>query len=110
MSLTDNLISANGDCYCAAARFLLDLGSSSNARLVHGEVRGQGSLAGFRFGHAWVEINGWVIDVSNGRNLCMQRSQYYATGQIDPMQVRSYSCTEVILLTSRFGHYGPWEN
>lgn len=62
---------AEGDCYFAAARFLLSLGVDTDARLVHGEVTGQGDVAGVRYGHAWVEINGFVIDPSNGRKLCV---------------------------------------
>jgi hypothetical protein len=103
-------VKADGDCYPAAARFLLSLGRNTDARLVHGVVSGQGKLAGVRFGHAWVEINGWVIDPSNGKKLCMARDRYYQLGKIDPSQSRSYSYQEVLRATVQSGHYGPWES
>jgi len=99
-----------GDCYAAAARLLLMIGSEANAHLVHGEVEGQGEFAGVRFGHAWVEINGAAIDLSNGRRLCMDRGQYYRLGKIDATKARRYSFTEMVEATAQFGHYGPWEN
>lgn len=99
-----------GDCYLAAARFLVSLGVDTDARLVHGEVTGQGDVAGIRYGHAWVEINGSVIDPSNGRKLCVERERYYQLGKIDPSEVRSYSCHELLRATANSGHYGPWEN
>ncbi len=99
-----------GDCYVAASRFLLMLGSGANAHLVHGEVEGQGRIAGVRYGHAWVEINGAVIDPSNGRNLCMNRERYYRIGKIAAAKVRRYSFREMVEATAQFGHYGPWEN
>lgn len=66
----------NGDCYEAAAHYLLDhvLGigvtnPNHGLRLVHGEVAGQGPLEGKTFGHAWIEDGDTVIDTSNGKNL-----------------------------------------
>jgi hypothetical protein len=97
-----------GDCYRAAARFILSLGADTDACLVHGEVSGQGKLAGRRYGHAWVEINGVVIDPSNGRAICMGRVQFYELGKIAGRQVRRYCWKEVIRELGSSAHYGPW--
>ena len=84
----------------------MSLGGGTDAHLVHGEVGGQGKLDGVRYGHAWVEINGSVIDPSNGRTICMKREAYYALGKVDA--VRRYSFQETIRQMADTAHYGPW--
>lgn len=81
---------ALGDCYEAAAKYMMDHGtqwafaSSADQNpdlvLVHAEVKGQGQIEGLFFGHAWVEDGDTVIDVSNGRNIRMPKPLYYALG------------------------------
>lgn len=102
-------LTAEGDCYMAAARFLLSLGTRSDARLIHGTVTGQGKVAGIRYGHAWVEINGFVLDPSNRRMVCIQREEYYRVGKVAPGSLRRYSCRETLAMMNQFAHYGPWE-
>ena len=45
-----------GDCYEAAARFVVGNARCPGILLAHGEVTGQGPIAGIRYGHAWAEI------------------------------------------------------
>ena len=73
-----------GDCYEAAGKYMVEncQAGDCNLVLVHGEVQGQGPLAGVRYGHAWVEDGNMVIDKSNGRNLKMAKVLYYSIGAI----------------------------
>ncbi len=98
-----------GDCYQAAAMLLLNMGSGSGATLVHGTVVGEGRLDGYPYGHAWIEINGTVLDPSNGRTICMGQEAYYARGRIEPGSPRRYSWREALEGLVDSEHYGPWE-
>ena len=51
-----------GDCYEAAARFVIGNSRCPGIMLAHGEVTGQGPIVGIRYGHAWAEIGDAVID------------------------------------------------
>lgn len=101
-----------GNCYQAAAEYLLDHGNRLGpaARLVHGMVSGQGPVAGMRFGHAWVEVGEEVIDPSNGRLVRLHREHYYFLGQIREAEITRYSHAETREKLLDFLHYGPWEN
>ena len=107
---------ANGDCYEAAGRFMMDNCSFGppdchGFTLVHGEVMGQGPLEGITYGHAWVldpSMN--VIDKSNGRNLVLPKQLYYSVGQIDSIgNVYEYTWDETRKLILRKEHWGPWD-
>ena len=105
---------ANGDCYEAAGRFMMDqctFGSSCDLRLVHGEVMGQGPVEGITFGHAWIlDDRGMVIDKSNGRDVMLPESIYYKAGQIDSIDnVIEYSWDEARKKILEYGHWGPWD-
>ena len=93
----------DGDCMSAAADLMMRYHSSffgkqikattsdpRGAVLVHALVHGQGSAKGLRFPHAWVEDGDTVIDVSNGRNIRMNKKIYYAFGRVDPKQKGAY--------------------
>ena len=97
-----------GNCYEAAARFVIGNARCPEIRLVHGEVTGQGPIAGIRYGHAWVEIGDAVIDPSNGRIVCARKDAYYAIGKITG-GVALYSPAEARRLMLETLHYGPWE-
>ena len=96
-----------GDCYQAAARFVIGNARCPGILLVHGEVTGQGPIAGLRYGHAWVEIGDAVIDPSNGRIVCARKDAYYGIGKITGGVVR-YSPSQAHLLMLETLHYGPW--
>jgi len=96
-----------GDCYEAAAHFVIGNARCPGIRLVHGEVTGQGKIAGIRYGHAWVELGDAVIDPSNGRKICMRKADYYELGKITGGVVR-YSPGEARHMLVETLHYGPW--
>ena len=122
---------SGGDCYEAAGRYMMDecdvKGGCEGLVLVHGEVGGQGALDGVRFGHAWVEKGGTVIDKSNGRNITMPKVMYYAIGQvqnIDPEKwgkpefghdvftdgnLHKYTWEEARAKILETGVWGPWD-
>jgi DNA topoisomerase IB len=101
-----------GDCYAAAGKFFMDncFSSGSGMVLVHGEVAGQGALAGTNFGHAWVEHNGMVIDKSNGRDIRIPVVVYYAIGGIDRIDnTHRYTWDQASNKIEATGHWGPWD-
>ena len=108
-------MSAGGDCYEAAGKFIMDecmLGDVVDCQyiLVHGEVMGQGPIEGTPFGHAWVLDGSTVIDKSNGRNLVLPMQIYYALGQIESIgNVHEYTWEEARTKILDYGHWGPWD-
>lgn len=113
--------SATGDCYEAAANYILSVGSpvyggtpeaAANLRVVHAEVMGQGPLDGTTFGHGFVVdmATDAVIDKSNGRDLRLPRVIYYAIGQIDSIgNIHEYTYEDVVAKMMESMHYGPWD-
>jgi len=113
-----------GDCYEAAGKYMMDncMIGDCDLVLVHGEVSGQGSLEGVRYGHAWVEDGDTVIDKSNGRDLRVPKVFYYTLGQISsetfddegysPMggqNVHKYTWEEAREKIIESEHWGPWD-
>ena len=94
-----------GDCFEAAAKYVMD--EDSDAILVHGEVTGQGPIAGLKFGHAWAEKNGMVIDKSNGKDLELPEQLYYALGQVS--KTFKYTAKEMFKKIAKFKTWGPWD-
>ena len=113
---TDNFLRTSsakctgGDCYEAAANYLLSNADNPDLRIVHGEVAGQGPLEGVTFGHAWIEDGDTVIDNSNGRQIRMPKADYYALGQIDRINnIHSYRPQEAMHRMLDTQVYGPWD-
>ena len=112
---------ATGDCYEAAAKYILSIGNSmyggtpgaaSSLRVVHAEVAGQGPLEGTTFGHGFVVdmATDVVIDKSNGRDLQLPRMLYYAIGGIEEIgNYHVYTYDETVAKMLQSGHYGPWD-
>jgi len=104
---------AGGDCYEAAGKYMMDkcmFGDDCSLILVHGEVAGQGVLEGVTFGHAWVLDGGTAIDRSNGRNLQLPQSIYYAVGQIDQISnTHEYTWEKARKMIVQYEHWGPWD-
>lgn len=106
-----------GDCYEAALHYIMDhcLGMgvkepNHNLRLVHGEVAGQGPMAGTTFGHAWIEDGDTVIDQSNGRDIVMPKELYYALGKIGELgNTHVYTPEEARDKCLKHEVYGPWD-
>lgn len=115
--LKTSVPAATGDCYEAAGKYMMDRGiiGGEDLVLVHGEVRGQGPIAGIRYGHAWIEDGETVIDVSNGRNLRMPRQIYYALGGVYPDEppfepnIHIYTPEEARVKILDYKHWGPWD-
>jgi hypothetical protein len=103
--------SALGDCYKANGKYFLDnMYAEPNLRLVHGEVMGQGELSGISYGHCWCELDGMVLDFSNGRNIELDKRLYYALGQIDRLNnLHTYDQETFSEKISKFGTWGPWD-
>jgi len=109
-------MSGGGDCFEAAGKFMMDegiVGRKKSLRLVHAEVTGQGAIQGVRFGHAWVEDGDTVIDKSNGRDVRMPKSIYYALGHVyddrGDSNMHVYTPQEFRKMVMRYSHWGPWD-
>lgn len=101
---------ALGDCYEAAAKYMMSNSGSKDLILVHAEVMGQGQIEGLTFGHAFIIDDMNVIDVSNGKNLVMPKTVYYAIGGIDFIgNEYRYNRKQLLDKITTFGHWGPWE-
>jgi hypothetical protein len=108
------LTAAEGDCYEANGKYFMQHavfpGREKHLRLVHGEVAGQGPMAGVQYGHAWVEDGSTVIDVSNGKNLRLPKKVYYALGQIDKIDnLHVYTPEQFRKKVLQYEHWGPWD-
>lgn len=111
---------SKGDCYEAAGRYLLDH-PTDNLVLVHAEVTGQGAVHGVKFGHAFILDGNDVIDVSNGRNIRMDKNVYFVLGQIGEFNpktmqmdtrkgnVHYYTYKEALEKMGKYEHWGPWD-
>lgn len=100
-----------GDCYESAFHWILELpdDAAKHAKVCHGMVHGQGPLVGKKFGHAWGEMGGMVIDNSNGNDVVMPKALYYAMGKIDESEVYSYPLAKFLSKAAKAKHYGPWD-
>ena len=109
--MTDNVFTAGmGDCYEANGSLFVDetLFGGENWLLVHGEVTGQGSLEGIKYGHCWIENGGTVIDQSNGNNIKMSKKAYYALGNIGDNVIK-YKPEQVRKKILQTENWGPWD-
>jgi hypothetical protein len=118
---------ATGDCYDAAAKYILGLSrlhmgiggkaagevaAAEGLILVHAEVMGQGPMEGVQFGHGFVvdTKRDVVIDKSNGRNIQLPRALYYAIAQIEEIgNYHEYTPQEMMENMIKYRHYGPWD-
>lgn len=93
-----------GNCFLIAFRNLLD---HPNAMLCHGLPLGTGEdNKGQRFWHAWIEIDDWVLDTSNGKRYDGPSIIFYLVGRLDGAY--KYTYDEALLYLSDVGTYGPW--
>lgn len=103
-------LTGKGNCYEVAGKLIADMDDFPNVFLCHGLVTGQGKVKGIRFGHAWVEINNIVIDISNGKNVAMEKEMYYRIGNIKDTEVKKYSPAESKLMILKTENFGPWDD
>jgi hypothetical protein len=110
----DSGVSTTGNCYEVAANYVMDNslfsrgGLTQGMVLVHAEVTGQGPIEGLKYGHAWAEVGGIVIDNSNGNNIQLPVEVYYRMGQVGS-NVYKYTPEEVRRWMIDSETYGPWE-
>jgi hypothetical protein len=76
-----------------------------NPVLVHGSILGDsGDIKDQKFGHAWLEGNGYVVDCGSAEksHLLVERDVYYQYWRIDPNECHRYTiheATEFLLAT-----------
>ena len=99
-----------GDCYVANAKYFQDkFRTNKKARLVHGEVQMQNQYPVITYGHCFIVDGNVVIDVSNGRNIKMNKRLYYLLGRIDEHDnVIEYTQEDVLKNILKYKHWGPW--
>jgi len=96
-----------GDCFQTAGRLARDLDRAGlSVNLIHAQVRGQGTLCGVRFWHAWVETNGVALDMANGRHIGIRAEKYRAAARA--VNVREYKVVQALVEVVRSQHWGPW--
>jgi len=73
--------------------------------LVHGTVDHERQP---RHWHCWLESDDgvWVIDISNGHRVIIERPTYYEAGHVQ--DVKRYTRPEIVLMTAMHNHAGPW--
>ena len=100
-----------GDCYEVAGRYSMDNMSKKDRFLVHAQVVGQGSIKGLKYGHAWIEDEDFVYEMSNGRDLKIDKKLYYMLGVVDEKKPLFYRYTfkEAVDKMVTTGHFGPWD-
>lgn len=99
-----------GRCYEAAAKGVL-ADRFGGWVLVHGRPLGRGGEAkGRRYGHAWMECGGQVLDRTIS-DAPIPRDAYYALGEIDPndSELYRYTQAQLRLVLQKTEHWGPWE-
>jgi hypothetical protein len=94
-----------GDCFKVAGEMLLH---NNHLTLCHAKVMGRGSIEGVRHWHAWCELQGIVIDYSNGGHVIMRRELYYKIAKITDKDIRRYSRIDAMRLMLKHRHYGTF--
>lgn len=102
-----------GDCYQANGRYLTDKMNTSDENkyvLCHGTpLLGRDHKP---YGHAWIEKGNMVIDKSNGKDIKIDKSLYYAIGNIPAKgykKIYKYTPTEAAIKMLKHKHWGPWD-
>jgi hypothetical protein len=112
-----------GDCYVVAGKIAMSrtfpkISSKyqisdfvGTPYLVHAEVSGQGAISDLRYGHAWVEDDLYVYDLSNGREIVFPKQLYYAMGNVTTVSPQFYKYTfdDAVKKMVDSGHYGYWD-
>ena len=102
---------AKGDCYPTAGIYMMDecmFRIKCDLLLVHAEVTGQGPIEGLKYGHAFIIDGDEVIDKSNGNNIRMPRTAYFAEARIrNNYHIYNYDQFRQKIIEHQ--HYGPWD-
>jgi hypothetical protein len=81
--------------------------------LVHGFIKGDyGKLQGVKFGHAWIEGNGMVMDCGSAEkcHCLVTRDQYYDHWQIDPNECNRYTIQQATQRIIATGSDSEWND
>jgi hypothetical protein len=79
--------------------------------LVHGFVLGEsGDLKDRKFGHAWLEGNGFVVDCGSAQkeHSLVPREQYYQFWRINPAECRHYTIQQATEHLVQTGSISGW--
>ena len=96
-----------GDCFEVSFNLMYFL--NNDCILCHGKVSGQGPIEGERISHSWIELNGFVIDKSNGHSYINTIEEYYKLGKVKLEEVTKYTHIEALKKVVKYKHYGPWK-
>ena len=101
----------SGNCYQMALR-MATRHEAHGAVVVHGRPVYRGSELiddpEGRYDHAWAEVNGMVLDYSNGNEVELPAPMYYRVGEIQQQNCKRYTVQAAHEHMMEFGHYGPW--
>ena len=118
---------ACGDCYRWASKAGLAAFGDDRLVVIHAEVRPEWGLTADgqvyenrkRFGHAWVEENGKVMDWQTEQGMAVgpdgtpwpkgkpwPKQLYYET--MRPRDIQTYTAKQAALMPVRAHNYGPW--
>jgi hypothetical protein len=81
--------------------------------LVHGFVLGEaGALKDRKFGHAWLEGNGYVVDCGSAHkeHSLVRRDEYYQFWRINPAECHYYSIQQATEHLLRTGSISGWHD
>jgi len=95
-----------GNCFESASNIIVDF-PSNDILLCHGVAVGQGPIEGIKHTHAWLELNGMVLDFSNGKQTLMPKERYYNIGKLT--NIVKYTKKESIKNLIKHKTYGPWD-
>ncbi|GEM_PF-6368912 len=95
-----------GNCLRTAAELLISTPEDDSGVLVHAIVNGTGEYRGKKIRHAWLELDGHVIDKSNGHDYVMRKGKYYRA--LRPSRIKKYPREEALALIKHTGHFGFW--
>lgn len=90
-----------GQCYSECGHFVAQDLDNDDLVLVHGTHRNPDGLV---IPHAWVELNGYAMDVSN--NVAAPIDRWYEAGN---KPIKKYAPKEAARMMLKTGHYGPWD-
>lgn len=100
----------HGHCYKEAWKAFYD-NLSKGPLLCHGIVEGRGPLSGIKYNHAWIEVDGQVIDrTMSFFKKGQPKEVFYALGNIDEKLVFKYDSQQIAKKAVEWGTYGPWED
>ena len=94
----------NGNCYESAFKLLEKF---PEARLIHGLVNGRDILKGYKYIHAWIELNYVAMDTSNEQTICMSSEEYRKILQVE--DTIQYTLKEARNKALEYRHYGYWD-